>query len=177
MLKPLAVAAVLLAPAAAAAQVAPEPDLWRHHHGFTVDAAIGIGSFRGSLQPRLRGSQQAFAGPSIGVGWFLGKRVALGVRGTSVIHRNAEGIFLSVAFAGPAVQYWLAPYVYVGAGAGVGRVHDNLTYWAVGTDARVGLAFNTTSKHTFDVTLELTPVFANGTTYTGLSLLAGYQLL
>ena len=97
MLKPLAVAAVLLAPAAAAAQVAEGPEAWRHHRGFTVDAAVGLGSFRGSLEPGLRGSQQSFAGPSVGVGWFLTERLAVGVRGTSVIHRNQDGVFLTLA--------------------------------------------------------------------------------
>ena len=196
-----ALAVLALAPASAAAQVAPdpehevgppppapapprrviepdpEPDPWRHHRGLTVEAAIGIGSFRGSTQPLLRGSQQSLAGPNLGVGWFLGRRIAVGVREAVVVHHNVTGQYLNVGVLGASVQFWPAPYAFVGATAGVGRVHDNFTYFAFGGELRVGLAFNTTSKHTFNVSMELPMAFANGTTYTGLSLVAGYQLL
>ena len=202
--------ALLLAPAAAAAQVATppvndpavavpvkpgpdpvreprrlvqpaddatEPDPWQHHRGLTIEAGIGIGSFRGSTQPLLRGSQGSLAGPNLGVGWFLGRRLAVGVRESLVVHRNVTGQYLNVGVLGPSVQYWPAPYAFVGGTVGVGRIHDNFTYFSVGFDARVGLAFNTTSKHTFNVAMELPMAFTNDSTYTGLSLIAGYQLL
>ena len=115
--------------------------------------------------------------------------VALGARVAGVYHRAGTGEFLATAFAGPTAQIWVAPYAWIGAGAGVGMVADPATVFIEGglveqsrtfgfaLDARLGLTFNPQHRHTVNVALELIPVFAFGTTYTGLGILAGYQFL
>ena len=188
MVRTLAFAAILLASASADAQVAPGPVARRH--GLTFDASVGLGSFRGSKEGAvMRGAQMSLAGPNLGVGWFVNHHLAVGARVAGVYHRAGTGEFLATAFAGPTAQIWVAPYAWIGAGAGVGMVADpSLTLYEGGIieqsrafgfalDARLGLTFNPQHRHTVNVALELIPVFAFGTTYTGLGILAGYQFL
>lgn len=159
----------------AAAQVAPPT--WRYHHGLTVEAGIGIGSFRGSDVPALRGGQQGLAGPDLGVGWFINRRLALGLRVSGVYHRAATGDFLSESFAGPSAQVWLTPYAWLGAGAGVGMAYDGGRAFGFALDGRIGLVFNRNTRHSINAALELSPTFAGDNIYTGFALVAGYQLL
>lgn len=189
MVRTLAFAAILLASASAAAQVAPGP-VARRRHGLTFDASVGLGSFRGSKDgAAMRGSQMSLAGPNLGAGWFVSHHLAVGARVAGVYHRAGTGEFLATAFAGPTAQIWVAPYAWIGAGAGVGMVADPATIFFEGgilqqsrafglaLDARLGLTFNPQHRHTINVALELIPVFAFGTTYTGLGIVAGYQFL
>ena len=180
MVRSLALALLLLVPATAVAEPAP-PALWRHHHGLTVDAGVGIGDVRGSLDPNLYGSQQGLAGPNLGVGWFVHRRVAVGLRVAGVYHHHFNGAWLNNTFAGASAQVWLAPYAWVSAGAGIGRVRDVViiprTDLGFALDARVGLVFNRGSRHTINVAVEWSPTFVRSFVFTGLGLVAGYQFL
>src|SRR5687767_9127504 len=85
----LVLALLALAPATAAAERKPPPDLWRHHRGLTLEAGAGIGTFRGSTRMLvLMGSKQGLAGPALGGGWFVHERVAVGARIFTAVHRN-----------------------------------------------------------------------------------------
>lgn len=181
MARTLALALWLLVPASAGAEPAPPPSLWRHHHGLTVEAGLGLGSFRGSSEPALFGSQESLAGPNLGVGWFVNHRLAVGVRVAGVYHHHYSGEWLTESFAGPSAQVWLAPYAWISAGAGLGRVEDVLisarTELGLALDARFGLVFNRGSRHSISAAFEASPTFARGTVYSGLALVAGYQFL
>ncbi len=181
MVRSLAIALLLLVPARAVAEPAPPPSPWRHHHGLTVDAGVGIGDVRGSLDPNLYGSQQGVAGPNLGVGWFVHQRVAVSLRLAGVYHRHFTGQWLNNTFVGPSAQVWLAPYAWVSVGAGVGRVRDVVivprTDFGFALDTRVGLVFNRGSRHSINVSVEWSPSFVRSFVFTGLGLVAGYQFL
>ncbi|HVV88716.1 MAG TPA: hypothetical protein VHE35_36980 [Kofleriaceae bacterium] len=165
------------APPMAPPEAGPTGPTWQHRHGLTLEAGIGFGSFRGSSTPALYGTQKSLGGPDLGVGWFLNRRLALGVRFASVAHRHYTGDFLALGFAGPAAQLWLAPYAWAGGGAGLALVDDGGWRTGLALDARIGLSFHTDSRHTFNASVEVTPGFAGGSIYTGVAIVAGYQLL
>ena len=206
MLRTLALALLLLVPARAVAEpdplpikpdpqarreaprrplvprpAAPPPSLWRHHRGLTVEAGVGMGSFRGSREPALYGSQQALAGPNLGLGWFITPRLAVGLRVAGVYHHHFTGEWLTETFAGASAQVWLAPYAWVSAGAGVGVIKDVVivprTDVGFALDARLGLVFNRGSRHAFSAAFEASPAWARGFVFSGLSVVAGYQFL
>lgn len=175
----LSLALLALATATAEAERKPPPDLWRHHRGLTLEAGAGIGAFRGSTRMLvLMGSKQGLAGPALGAGWFVDRRVAVGARVFTTVHRNGTTReFLTEGFAGPTAQVWLAPYAWLGAGAGLGFARDPNLAFGFGYDGRAGLTFNFQSRHTLNASFEVSQAFVGGQIYTGLGLLVGYQMM
>ncbi len=176
----LTTGALLASVASAAADTrparGPAPPRYRESPGFTFEAGLGFGSFRGNSTIFPRGARMSLAGLDLGAGWFVTRRLAITARIAGVHHRT-QGDTLSTTFVGPSAQLWLAPYAWVGAGAGLGVVFDVGHELGVALDARAGLVFNPGAAHSVNVSIEFSPAFAYDTVFTGLSLLAGYQFM
>jgi len=100
----------------------------------------------------------------------------------------SDGTIVDV-FAGPSLQYWLDPHVWIGGGLGLAAIADvggscdetaDCSIRGFGFDLRSGYSFGD-SAHTFNASVELTPgIYSeNGSTATatGFALLLGYQYL
>jgi hypothetical protein len=165
-------------------QPAPsEPDPWAFHHGFTFDASLGLGS--------IGYSNSVIAGPDFGAGGWLFPQLAVTVRFAG-IHVGQDGVGSSMQFfVGPALQYWVHPHFWLGAGAGY-SIYRACTddygchYKGYGFDLRAGYTFGTSSTHTFNVSIEANPglyspndsdTSSRSVTATGIAFLAGYQFL
>ena len=72
------------------------------------------------------------------MGAMLTEKVAL-VGESAVVSREEEGVSLGSLVAGPAVQYWVSPRVWVKGGVGVGYLQASIDKISVISDP--GLAF------------------------------------
>ncbi len=182
MIKQLVIASVLLVPAVALAQnqpmYAPPPT----HTGLTFEANLGFGLLRIANDNGDSESEGALGGLNLGIGGFLNPQMAVTVRASGVTYVE-DGGSLTQAFFGPSLQYWVTPNAWIGGGVGLGVARivvdgfgsDSETGFAL--DARAGYTFNPGSKHSFNISAEITPAFIEEATFTGIAILFGYQTL
>lgn len=175
MIKPLIVAAVVLAlvPAVAAAEPA-------RHVGLTVEANLGGGMLHIG-DPYGDQTDAAIGGLDVGVGAFFTPRIAFTLRAAGVTHLG-DGYQVTQVFLGPSFQFWANDQVWFGAGLGIGIAHyqndgaSGHNDTGVGFDARLGYTFNPGARHAFNLSAELTPSLIKPLTVTGVAILVGYQL-
>jgi hypothetical protein len=186
---------------------------WSTHDGVTFEANLGLGyaHLTDDNSNMTLDTDADVAGLNIGVGGWLSPQLALtgriagvdikygsGASGTSNI---PGGGTLVLAWVGPSLQYWVDPHFWFGGGIGfatyrlVGNsncgnssnANNSCGINGYGADIRAGYSFGD-SKHTFNVSVELTPTHLSsdntagttvnsGGTATGLAILAGYQYL
>jgi hypothetical protein len=172
------------------------PDAFRHHHGFTFEANLGIGFVRASGDGVSSNSDAALAGLDIGLGGWITRQLAVTIRIAGVDVSNSgdttDGTLIN-AFIGPAAQYWIDPHFWVGGGIGLATLRlvgssecndssgtDPCGVNGWGFDLRAGYSFGD-SAHTFNVSGEITPSFysqnGDSVTATSFALLLGYQYL
>jgi hypothetical protein len=171
-------------------------DGFRHHHGFTFEANLGIGFVRASGGGTSSNSDASLAGLDIGLGGWLTRQLAVTIRIAGVDVSNSgdtDAGTLVNAFIGPAAQYWIDPHFWVGGGVGLATLRlvgnsdcnnspstDACGVNGWGFDLRAGYSFGD-SAHTFNVSGEITPSFysqeGESVTATSFALLVGYQYL
>jgi hypothetical protein len=131
-------------------------------HAGGSDIGIGLGQITAGYGVSLTGVALSF-----GVGGSVAKDVVLSARVAGVM--SFDGAVMYVGFAGPAVQFWPAPNVWLGGGIGLGflagcggggcgEAHTT------GFDIRAGYAFSSHGHVAVEVTT------ANGINTIGLTL-------
>jgi len=158
--------------------VAPET-----HTGLTFEANIGFGMLRAAPDNGDADTQSALGGLNLGLGGFINPKLALTVRIAGATHAE-DGVRITQAFFGPSLQYWPNANTWVGGGVGFGIAalsfdgnDASYTEKGLGLDLRAGYTFNPYSKHSFNASVEVTPAFLDGGTFSGIALLIGYQTL
>jgi opacity protein-like surface antigen len=187
MFRKLTIAAILLAPATAAAQYAMpvSPANPPNRQGLTFEANLGLGFLQASSDTQDSDTETALGGLDLGLGAFINPNLAISARVAGVTYSDDVST-ISAVFFGPSAQYWVMPNVWVGGGLGLGvarasidlggsTASDSETGFAL--DLRAGYTFNPNAKHSFNASIELTPAFIEDTTFTGIGLLVGYQFM
>ena len=149
--------------------------------GFTIEVHAGAGvlaagSDYGSRTDPAPLSAQAAAGG------FVNDRLAL--TGQVIMTTAIRGIegqgseTYTTTQIGPAVQVWLAPFLWVGAGGGLATVsYMNESVSAIGVNARAGFALPQRGHNSWSVTVGgTTTLLADHDWVTG-SIQLGYQYL
>lgn len=183
MIKKLILALILLAPATAfAQQYAPTYQPPPTKQGLTFEANIGFGMLRVASDSGDSDSENALGGLDLGIGTFMNPNMAISFRIAGVTYVD-DGGQITQAFAGPSLQYWAGPNIWFGGGLGLGVVRVTVDGFGsdsetkLGLDLRAGYTFNPTSKHSWNVSAEVTPTFFDEGTITGIAFLLGYQTL
>jgi hypothetical protein len=133
------------------------------HEGLTLEAGTGIGWIALADDSNTVTSPGGVAGLSIGIGGWLGEKVALTARlaGSSV--PSSQGLVVA-AFLGPSLQIWISEHTWFGAGIGLAtlgidaeRPENERSLGGVAGDVRLGHTFYETGKHTLNASIEVTP--------------------
>ena len=183
--------------------IPPPPDPFAAHHGITLEAELGVGIVYIS-DPQRAGltlfdgpdpsitTPPSLAGIDLAIGGFITPRLALTVRASDVdvtsIDARLSGATIT-AVIGPALQYWLTPAWWLGAGGGAALFTftkskcsvSNSCFTGWGLDARLGYTFIKSGKLSINVAAEVTPAFYSSLdatwNATGFALVFGYQYL
>lgn len=217
-MKRLFLLAAVLAPSVAAAQPAGYPGYqptgapYEFHNGLTFEGSIGLGTmvYRETWEGGIRAGDEESSGTGAlglagSIGGFISPQIAISLRLASVSYSvdaydGAGGTFTrSAIFIGPAIQYFLNPKLWVGAG--IGYSIDHLSYQnaygdtgdsvndptGIGLSLRGGYSFWHQLRNSMYVQAEYTPGFygevnqgALGTQsvqLNGFAISVGYQYL
>jgi hypothetical protein len=174
-----------------------------YHQGVTVELNLGVG-FMWSRDNSTGMESQTYTslgGLDIGIGGWVSPQIAVSGRIAGVTYSedigNGNTLSLTGAFFGPSVQYWVDDHLWFGGGIGlaVARVlsssdstidTSSASQTGFGIDLRAGYTFTSSSKNSFNISVELTPgifsttdAMGNSSTGTlnGFAILAGYQYL
>jgi hypothetical protein len=132
---------------------------------------------------------------NLGVGGWLNDHLALSVRIAGVTDSENSARFTD-GFFGPSLQYWFDSNFWIGGGAGLGvlavssasSASSSNTETGFSLDVRAGYSFSSSTAHTFNLSVELSPGWysintgldtggSQSVSYMGVALLAGYQYL
>jgi hypothetical protein len=168
----------------------PRPDAPASRHGVTVEANLGLAYMWASAGTLTSNAATALGGLDLGIGGWIGDDAALTLRAAGATHSETGGRATG-AFFGPSLQYWITPNAWFGVGGGLGVLSVSLDGFpaldpvtGVGLDLRAGYTFATASAESFNLSVEVTPLWlsarmpgGNDLTLTALCLLFGYQHL
>lgn len=130
--------------------------------GFIIGLGVGGGQMTCDGCESLSGP--AFA---LHLGGMIHPKLALVLDSSGVV-REEEGVTLSSAVVGPAVQYWVSPRMWVKGGVGGGRLVasiDNVTSssdWGLGFMGGVGVEALQKKKFTIDLQFRFTTAKIEG---------------
>jgi hypothetical protein len=130
--------------------------------GFIIGLGIGGGQITCDGCESLSGP--AFA---LHLGGMINEKVAL-VWDSSGVVKEEDGVTLSSAVVGPAVQYWASPRVWVKGGAGAGRLVassgkvTSSSEWGLGFLGGVGVEAVQKKKFTIDLQARFTTAKIEG---------------
>jgi len=112
---------------------------------------------------------ESLSGPAVEIhlGGMVNEKLAL-VWDSSGVVREEDGVTLSSAVAGPAVQYWVSPRVWVKGGVGAGRLVaavNNVTSssdWGLGFMGGLGVEALQKKKFAIDLQFRFTTASIEG---------------
>ncbi len=152
-------------------------------HGLTFEANLGLGWL--NVDPNGGGGDTELAplGVGFGVGVWASPNVAATLRVAGVTYFEEGGQIVS-SFVGPSLQAWFHDSAWLGVGIGMGAAKVFLDDFP-DSDIELGLAFDVRlgvtplvfGDSSLNVSVEATPVLLDGGSFTGASILVGYQYL
>lgn len=157
---------VAIALATVAATLAGTARAERPSLGFTSEVSAGLGyTVFGSKDPDTANyGQVGLALPTLGVGLFVHRNIAVEARATSITYSHL-GTTLSSGVYGVAGQFWVADNFFLGVGIGAalhGRgtiIPTKASALGLGFTGRAGWVFHEMPHHAFSLQLELSPGF------------------
>ena len=148
--------------------------------GFTGGLDIGLGFTHISVDNVGSETETGLSGLNFQLGGFVNPTLAINVRisGTSFTPEGSDATLIS-GLLGVNAQYWVAPKVFVGGGAGIGI----LTSDQENVDPESGLALNARAgfevlqwtASALNIALEISPGFYDGGRVTSIGLQVGWQ--
>jgi hypothetical protein len=148
--------------------------------GFTGGLDLGLGFTHIAPDGFDSQTETGLSGLNFQLGGFINPNLALSVRvsGTSFTPEGSDTTLVS-GLLGVNAQYWVAPKIFVGGGAGIGI----LTCEEEGCDPETGPALNARAGYevlqwtasALNISLELSPGFYDGGNVTSVGFQVGWQ--
>lgn len=152
-------------------------------HGLTLEIGVGLGWLRFSIgNPH---TENGVAGLNLGLGGWISSHSALTLRVAGVTHRVEGDYSATGTFLGVAVQHWVDEAAWFGAGVGLGSLSydyedaraDPDPDTGPGIELRAGYRFFGWGQSSLSGSVDVTPVFLDQGTVTGIGVLLAYQYL
>jgi len=178
-------ASLLLLAGVAAAQGAPPPGGYYAQpgpirSGFTGGLDLGLGLTHISPDNLDSETETGLSGLNFQLGGFVNPQLAINVRvsGTSFTPEGSDTTLIS-GLLGVNAQYWVAPKVFVGGGAGIGVLttdqEDVEPESGLALNGRAGFEILQWTESALHIAFEVSPGFYDRGNVTSIGLQVGWQ--